>query len=1282
MSGTRNTSTRIVLEGEAEYRAALKNINQEYRLCKSELEKLDAAFKGQQNTLDALQQKYKVLNDMLGQAKQKLELEKQGIEQSQQNMDKYAVKLEEAKKKLEALQSTKTEFLTAEQAKKVDLYTNAVHNYTVEAERLKTREAEIRQAMDSSAGGAEKYRAELNACQIAIKVNNEHLEEYSKKLEDAKRGGEASAGSVKAYKDAVENAEKEVAKYEASHEAAKDALNRHSVAANKAEANVTRLEKELEQTGQYLDEAKNSADGCATSIDGMGKAAKDTGEKSEEMGQKTSDAMDALASALAAAGVMEALGKIKDALKACTDSSIEFESAMAGVAKTSDMSAAELDAMGQSILDMSKTIPMTTTELAGIAEVGGQLGIAKENLAGFTEVMAKLGTATNMTSEEAATMLAQFATVTGMDASLYSNLGSAIVDLGNNFATNEKKITDMAQSIAAAGTNAGMSEADMLALSAAVTSVGIEAGAGGTSMSTLIQKMQLAVETGNGLDEWAAAAGMSAQEFASLWGKDATGALTTFIQSLGTTEESAMSTLVALGLNDSRLVRMVTSLNSAEQKNHLLSNAIRTANTAWQENTALTNEAATRYATTESKMTLLQNASERLKIAIGNQLRPALAKAAEAGTDLLDWASDYVNANQELVPLVTAAVGAIGAFVGTLAVAAAGIKLAQTAMALLNATVAANPWVLAIAAVAAFGTAIAALALTSDNTVAELTADAGKLPAAFTNAKEQIAADSTEIEASAESARNLIQRLQDMESELGDAAHNTTEWKAVLTALTEVVPDLAGKIDMETGAIEGGTAALLENVNAWEKLAIQQAKQQALSDYLTAIVDAEKELFENQAALAKARAEHGPIYDNIILKEHELAQAQNELSMAMQEAKANGTWTPGMDPRAVPVLGEAAQKVDQLTQECNALKGANREAYTEVDNLTQAVADGEEKVEAAKEAYQGLSETIGDMGANADKSGNDVSEAVNAQVETFQNMAAELENLIAVQQAAKEAALQQIESTVHGFEQIAEIVPQSAKDTVEALQSQLVFMEQYGENMKAAQERGVSPEVIAALSDGTAQSAAILAGLATASDDEVANINESFGKISEGKDSLAEIMAAAQTDFETKAQAIQDKWNSTVEAMNQETAATQAGVETVQGLIAGINSSIPGLQDAVAQINAVLAGIKAPSIGLSLPRAATRTTVYTPNAQGLDYVPYDGYLAQLHEGERVLSRAAARASRAEDMANYGYMARWPMNTETYNNQNIVIHIHGGSREGNEDLVKKLKRELRHKGIVM
>lgn len=112
--------------------------------------------------------------------------------------------------------------------------------------------------------------------------------------------------------------------------------------------------------------------------------------------------------------------------------------------------------------------------------------------------MAKLGTATDMTSTEAATMLAQFSAVTGMDSGYYANLGSSIVALGNNFSTTEKKITEMAQATAGAGTNAGMSETDILALSAAVTSLGIEATTGGTNMSSLIGEMQTAVETRQG----------------------------------------------------------------------------------------------------------------------------------------------------------------------------------------------------------------------------------------------------------------------------------------------------------------------------------------------------------------------------------------------------------------------------------------------------------------------------------------------------------------------------------------------------------------------------------------------------------------------------------------------------------------------------------------------------------------------------------------------------------------------------------------------------------------
>ena len=45
-----------------------------------------------------------------------------------------------------------------------------------------------------------------------------------------------------------------------------------------------------------------------------------------------------------------------------------FESAMTGVAKTTDMSDEELAVMSQQIKDMSTDIPIVTEELAGIGE--------------------------------------------------------------------------------------------------------------------------------------------------------------------------------------------------------------------------------------------------------------------------------------------------------------------------------------------------------------------------------------------------------------------------------------------------------------------------------------------------------------------------------------------------------------------------------------------------------------------------------------------------------------------------------------------------------------------------------------------------------------------------------------------------------------------------------------------------------------------------------------------------------------------------------------------------
>ena len=79
---------------------------------------------------------------------------------------------------------------------------------------------------------------------------------------------------------------------------------------------------------------------------------------------------------------------------------------MTGVAKTTDLTDDELAAMSDvHSRRCPRRSPPPPTSSPAIAEAAGQLGIHKESLLDFTEIMAMLGTATNMTADEAATSL-------------------------------------------------------------------------------------------------------------------------------------------------------------------------------------------------------------------------------------------------------------------------------------------------------------------------------------------------------------------------------------------------------------------------------------------------------------------------------------------------------------------------------------------------------------------------------------------------------------------------------------------------------------------------------------------------------------------------------------------------------------------------------------------------------------------------------------------------------------------------------------------------------------
>ena len=314
----------------------------------------------------------------------------------------------------------------------------------------------------------------------------------------------------------------------------------------------------------------------------------------------------------------------------------EFESAFAGVKKTVTATEEEYARLRESILDMSKELPATAVEIAQVMEVAGQLGIATENLEEFTRVMIDLGVSTNLSAEEAATALAKFANITNMDPADFEKLGSVIVDLGNNFATTELDIVEMATRLAASGELVGLTESQIMALATAMSSVGIAAETGGSTMSKLLKKMQVAVELeSDAMLKYASVAGMTGEEFKTAFQKDAVEALSAFIDGLNDTERNGKSAIVILdemGLNEVRLSNTVLSLANA---NGLMTEAITMANEAWEENTALSTEAGKRYETMDSKIQIFKNTVTDAGIAIYDELRGPISEG-------LDWVTEAV----------------------------------------------------------------------------------------------------------------------------------------------------------------------------------------------------------------------------------------------------------------------------------------------------------------------------------------------------------------------------------------------------------------------------------------------------------------------------------------------------------------------------------------------------------------------------------------------------------------------------------------------------------------
>lgn len=552
--------------------------------------------------------------------------------------------------KLEQTQSknnnTSTKGLTAYKKQMQDAQTTLQTSRTALINTKKAYEDNVK-SVNKNVTALKAQKTELDK-QISLRSNEKRL------LTEANKSLDKNSVSYKDNQKALNWVNTEIEAYTKQSQSISDSIRTQEAALSgskkaytDAQATVKKATEQYEEYEKGLKAAERADE--AQNLQNTGKRWKEVGEGIDTVTKPLQYA----ATALAAGGVASA------------KFAIDFEDSFAGVKKTVDATPEQLAKIKQGIIDLSTTgidgrgaIPQTTTELNELAAAGGQLGISQENIIDFTEVMAQMGSATNLVGEEGAATLARFQNVMGVGQNEIRNIGSAIVDLGNHSATTESEIAEMALRMGKYGSSVRMSAADVLGYSAALSSLGIEAQMGGSAIGRMWLSIETAVASGGeGLTKFAKYSGKSAEEFKKQWNTDSSGAFNGLLKGLQSAENLTLA-LDDLGINNTQDIQAMMALVNGYD---LVTESVNRSNTAYQENTALQEEFNAKNETTASKLANTKNNIVEAARSIGETMLPSIQDASTTVADFAKGLSQMDDEQKKVVVNTGATVIALGA---------------------------------------------------------------------------------------------------------------------------------------------------------------------------------------------------------------------------------------------------------------------------------------------------------------------------------------------------------------------------------------------------------------------------------------------------------------------------------------------------------------------------------------------------------------------------------------------------------------------------------------------
>lgn len=972
----RKISTKLAVEGEAEYKQKIASCNSELKTLKSSLALVQSEYKNNANSMEALTAKGEALNAMqAAQAKKVSELEK-ALANCQKAQTTYADRVAEAEAN-------------------VSKYEKALAD------------------LKDSTGDTTEEQAALTA----------ELERWKEELANAQAGQAAAERGVENWQQQL----------------------------NKAKIEQNELSDAVKKNDKYLEEAKKSTDGCATSIDKYGNEVKDT-----------SGAIDKLAGVLAAAGVAKSIKEIADALLECSEAAATFETSIAKVATIADTSSISLEEIRAKIITLSSETGKSASAIAEATYSAISAGVDTASAVEFVEKATRLAAGGFTEAETAVDVLTTALNAYGLTVKETERVSDILITTQNLGKTTVDALAQSVGKVIPLAAAYGVEMDNLGAAYAVLTANGVATAEAGTYLKAMLNELGdsgstvagvLQEQTGKSFADLMAG-GASLGDVLAILG-DSVGGNATAFNELWSSTEAGVGALSIFN-------------KGAENFNSVLGE---------MKNSAGATSAAyqTMADTTEMAHQRMTTAAENLKIAIGEQLNPALEKLYSTGADAFTWATDFVNDNPWIVSAITGVTAAIAALSMGVAALAAGPKIIAALKVALD-LLTANPIVAVAAAVVGLTVALGSWIASLDDADAETRAFTESLKETKT-AYEELSATMAEEQATTAATADSLKSLLEVEEK---SAAQKAAISEMVDRLNEAVPNLGLAYDAASDSINMTTEALdalVEHAAAQEEYEAQVAR---LSELYTEQAEITARLEEAQTALAEA-----------------------------QETGSGNTWT----------------------------------LQNNINELTASLEDNQAQIAA-------LEEESAAFGEWQEKS----AQATQEMTTTVSGLISEMEALQTAYEDSHAKAVESIEGQLGLFNELDGSAKTSIDNLIETLKGQVSYMETYAANIQKAMELGVDEGLIKKLSDGSEESAQILAAIVAGGEDEIAALNEQLAKVEEGKNAFGDAVAEMETDFSDKMADIEKRMQECVDELDVSAEAGVAGAATIEGYIEGAES--------------------------------------------------------------------------------------------------------------------------------